>query len=149
MITPMEIQNKKFDKAVMGYDKEDVNDFISFLSEDYETLYKQSIENEQKIKKLQEQVETYKNMDETMKNTLIVAQSTAETMQKNAQEKAELIIKDAEAQARNIIESAKKKADEYASASLQTKHDMDIFKCKAISMLNAQIENLQKYDVND
>lgn len=134
---------------MMGYDKEDVNDFISFLSEDYETLYKQAIENEQKIKKLQEQVETYKNMDETMKNTLIVAQSTAETMQKNAAEKAELIIKDAEVEAKKIIENAKRKAEEYTSVAAKTKNDMDIFRCKAISMLNAQIENLQKYDVNE
>ena len=50
MITPMEIQNKKFDKAMMSYDKEDVNDFISFISEDYETLYKQALESDEKIK---------------------------------------------------------------------------------------------------
>ena len=89
MLTPMEIQNKKFEKAVMGYDREDVNDFMMFLSEDYEALYKQSIESEEKIRSLTQQLETYKNMDETMKNTLLVAQSTAETVQKNASEKAE------------------------------------------------------------
>ena len=149
MITPMEIQNKKFEKAFMGYDKEDVNDFISFLMEDYETLYKQSIENDEKIKGLQEQIDSYKNIDETMKNTLIVAQSTAETMQKNASEKADLIIKEAEAEARRIIDDAKKAAEKATSELEVLRHDMDIFKCKAISMLNAQIENMKRYDVND
>ena len=149
MITPLEIHNKKFEKAFMGYDKEDVNDFISFLMEDYETLYKQSIENEEKIKGLQDQIDSYKNIDETMKNTLIVAQSTAETIQKNATEKAELIVKEAEAEARRIIEDAKKAAEKTTSELEHLRHDMDIFKCKAISMLNAQIENMKRYDVND
>lgn len=149
MLTPMEIQNKKFEKAVMGYDREDVNDFMMFLSEDYEALYKQSIESEEKIRSLTQQLETYKNMDETMKNTLLVAQSTAETVQKNASEKAELIIKEAEAQAKQILENAKKEAQKCEGELARIRHDMDIFKCKAISMLNAQIDGLKKYEVTD
>lgn len=151
MLTPMEIQNKKFEKAVMGgYNKEDVNDFISFILEDYEALYKQSIEYEEKIKGLNSQIESYKNMDETMKNTLIVAQGAAETVQKNAIEKADLIVREAKEQAQKIIEDAKKDSQDAISELSKIKHEMDIFKCQAISMLNAQIENLKKYEsLND
>ncbi|MBQ8526272.1 MAG: DivIVA domain-containing protein [Clostridia bacterium] len=149
MLTPMEIQNKKFEKAVMGYDKNDVNDFMLFVSEDYETLYKQSMEQEEKIKGLTKQLETYKNIDETMKNTLLVAQSTAETVQKNATEKAELIIREAEAEAKRILENAKKETEKSKLELEQIRHDMDIFRCKAISMLNAQMENMKNFSIND
>ena len=147
MLTPMEIQNKKFEKAMMGYDKEDVNDFISFISEDYETLYKQALESDEKIKSLQSQLETYKNMDETMKNTLLVAQSTAETLQKNATEKADIIIAEAQAEAKKIIDNAKKDAEKATAELERVRHEMDIFKCKAISMLNAQIDSMKKYEI--
>lgn len=149
MLTPMEIQNKKFDKAMMGYDKNDVNDFIQFLSEDYEALYKQVNEQDEKLKALTKEIETYKNIDETMKNTLLVAQSTAETVQKNAAEKSELIIREAEAEAKRIIGSAKKEAEKYLMESERIRHDIDIFACKTISMLNAQIENLKKFGTNE
>lgn len=42
MITPLEIENKKFSKKTLnGYDPEEVDDFLDELTKDYESLYKQ------------------------------------------------------------------------------------------------------------
>jgi cell division initiation protein len=149
MITPMEIQTKKFDKAVMGYNKEDVDDFISFILEDYEHLYKQAIEMEEKISGMKEQLETYRNMEETMKNSLLIAQTTAENVQKNAQDKADNILKEANDEARRIVETAKKDVEKTTQELAMLQHNMDIYKCQAISMLNAQIENLKKFETGN
>ena len=149
MITPMEIQTKKFDKSVMGgYNKQDVDDFMEYILEDYEQLYKQSLCAEQEIKALKEQLETYKAMEDTMKNSLIVAQQTAENLQKTATEKADVIVKEAQAQAKDIIDSANKNIEKSQSELSKMQHTMDIYKCQAISMLNAQIENLQKFETD-
>ena len=79
MITPMEIQTKKFEKAVMGgYNKQDVDDYMEYILEDYEALYKQSLSADKEIKALREQIEAYKSMEETMKNSILVAQQAAE-----------------------------------------------------------------------
>ena len=41
MITPLEIENKKFSKKTLnGYDPEEVDDFLDELTKDYESLYK-------------------------------------------------------------------------------------------------------------
>ncbi len=146
MITPMEIQTKRFDKGVMGYNKEDVDDFMAYILEDYEALYKQALSSEQEIKALKEQIETYKSIEDAMNHSLIVAQQTAENLQKNAQEKADLIVKEAQAQAKEITENANKSIESAQSELAKMQHTMDIYKCQAISMLNAQIENLQKFD---
>ena len=142
----MEIQTKKFDKGVMGYNKEDVDDFMAYILEDYEALYKQALSSEQEIKALKEQIETYKSIEDAMNHSLIVAQQTAENLQKNAQEKADLIIKEAQAQAKEITDNANKSIESAHSELSKMQHTMDIYKCQAISMLNAQIENLQKFD---
>ena len=149
MITPMEIQTKKFDKAVMGYNKDDVDDFISYILEDYEKLYKQAMESDEKISSLNSQLETYRSMEETMKNSLLIAQSTAENVQKNAREKADIIVKDAENEAKQIVEKAKADIEKATAEYTQLRHDMDIYKCQAISMLNAQIENLKKLETGN
>ena len=146
MITPMEIQTKKFEKAVMGYNKEDVDDFISFILEDYEHLYKQVIEMEEKIAGMREQLDTYHNMEETMKNSLIMAQTTADNVQKNAQEKAENILKEANDEARRIVENSRKDVEKTTQELAMLRHEMDIYKCQAISMLNAQIENIKRFE---
>ena len=41
MITPLDIENKKFSKQMMnGYSVEDVDDFLDDLSVDYSKMYK-------------------------------------------------------------------------------------------------------------
>ena len=50
MITPLEIENKKFSKQMMnGYSVEEVDDFLDELTACYEKLYKESNENQDKI----------------------------------------------------------------------------------------------------
>lgn len=146
MMTPMDIQTKQFDKAMMGYNKDDVESFLDCIAECYEDLYNQAKTNEREIESLTEKLETYKNIEESINQSLIVAQQTAETVQKNAQERADLIIKEAEIRAKEITENAEKSIVEAQNALAKMQHAMDIYKCQAISMLNAQIENLQKFE---
>ena len=55
MITPLEIENKKFSKQMMsGYSVEEVDDFLDELTACYEKLYKESNENQDKIAELNE-----------------------------------------------------------------------------------------------
>ena len=53
MITPLEIENKKFSKQMMnGYSVEEVDDFLDELTACYEKLYKESSEHQEKIDEL-------------------------------------------------------------------------------------------------
>lgn len=147
MITPMEIQTKKFEKSVMGgYNKQDVDDYMEYILEDYETLYKQSLSADKEIKALREQIESFKSMEETLKNSIMIAQQTAESVEANAKERADIIIKEAEAKAREITENANKSIEQSVKDLAQMQRTMDVYKCQAISMLNAQIESLQKFE---
>ncbi len=146
MMTPMEIQTKQFDKAMMGYNKEDVDSFLDCITECYEALYNQAKDSERQIEALNEKLEFYKNIEDAMNQSLIAAQQTAETLQKSAEEKADLIVREAELKAKEITENANKSIAEAQSALAKMQHTMDIYKCQAISMLNAQIENLQKFE---
>ena len=50
MITPLEIENKRFSKKNFnGYDPDEVDDFLDDLTKDYETLYKSFNESQTKI----------------------------------------------------------------------------------------------------
>ena len=147
MLTPMEIQVKQFEKSVMGgYNKQDVDEYMSYILADYEHLYKQVSILEDKLSAMDKQLESYKNIEETMKNSLLIAQSTAESVQRNASEKADLIVREAEDRAKEIIANANKSVEKATADLASVKHAMDIYKCQAISMLNAQIENLKKFE---
>ena len=79
MITPLDIENKKFSKQMMnGYNVEEVDDFLDDLTVEYSKNYKEIPELKSKVEELTKSLEHYKNIESTLQNTLIMAQSTAE-----------------------------------------------------------------------
>ena len=58
MLTPLDIENKKFSKQMMdGYSVEEVDDFLDELTADYEKIYKKVAEAKNNIEDLQESME--------------------------------------------------------------------------------------------
>lgn len=105
MITPLDIENKKFAKQMMnGYNVDEVDDFLDELTLDYGKLYKENAELKAQREELDSNVGKYKNIENTIQNTLIMAQKTADEVQEVAKKQAEQIVKDAEFQAKNSVE---------------------------------------------
>ena len=75
MITPLDIENKKFSKQMMnGYNVEEVDDFLDDLTVEYSKNYKEIPELKSKVEELTKSLEHYKNIESTLQNTLIMAQ---------------------------------------------------------------------------
>ena len=130
MITPLEIENKKFSKQMMnGYSVEEVDDFLDELTACYEKLYKESNENQDKIAELNGKLEHYKQIEGTLNNTLIMAQSTAEDIKNVAKQQADQIIKDAESDAKQSLASLEQQI-------LLKKKDFDYSKVHKIHLLH-------------
>ena len=105
MITPLDIENKKFSKrALNGYSTEEVDDFLDELTIAYEKLYKESSENKQMIDNLNNELNKYKQMESTLQNTLLMAQSAADEIKNEAKKQADTMVSEAEAAANNEIQ---------------------------------------------
>ena len=79
MITPLDIENKKFGKQMMnGYSVEEVDDFLDDLTVDYSKNYKEISELRSKVDELNASLTHYKTIETTLQNTLLMAQETAE-----------------------------------------------------------------------
>jgi len=147
MITPMDLRTKTFKKAAVGgYDKKEVDEYMEVLTEDYEKIYKQSVETSDKINTLTKLVDSYKAMEDTMKNSIIVAQSTAEELQRTSQEKADLIIDEAKLKAKEIIDEANEEVNKIRNQLSEIKTAMELYKTSAKSMLSAQLDVLDKFE---
>lgn len=144
MITPLDIQTKTFSNAPLGYKKQEVDAFKDELLKDYETLYKASKEAEDKIKGLNKLLDSYKEMEETMKNTLIVAQSSAEQLSASAKSEADAIIAQANQKSHEIIAKANEKLNNITADFEAMKKNISLFVMRAKSEFQLQIENLDK-----
>jgi len=145
MLTPLDIQNKEFKKGVRGYKETEVDGFLDEIIVDYEKLYKENIELKDKITLLNDQLKHYNRLEETLQNTLVVAQSTAEEVNLNSRKKAELIIKEAEDNSRRIIEDAHNESLRIQREYENTKKDVIVFKTRFKTLLQSQLETVDSH----
>ena len=144
MITPLDIENKKFSKrAINGYNTEEVDDFLDELTIAYEKIYKEASDSKQTIEGLNAELEKYKSMETTLQNTLVMAQTTAEDVKNVAKQQADVIISEAQAAAKEeaskLDSEIKLKQKELEDLQKQ----FDIYKAKMESLLISQLELLK------
>lgn len=147
MITPLDIENKKFGKQMMnGYNVDEVDEFLDQLTADYEKLYKENAELKRNADELNIDMGKYKNIENTLQNTLILAQNAAEDVKNNAKQQADQIIKEAELLAKSRVEELSNLITIKEKELVNLKKDVDVYKAKIESLLIAQLELLK--DVN-
>lgn len=142
MITPMDIHNKEFEKGFRGYDTDAVDAFLSELVHDYEVLYRDNREMTDKIEQLEKRLAQYEQMEETMNNTLVLAQETGESVKSAARKEADLIIQEADQQRKQILEDAERSLREGQEQYAVMRNEIAVFKAKMESILTSQLQLL-------
>ena len=147
MITPLDIDNKKFAKQMVnGYNVEEVDDFLDELTIDYSKNYKEVTELRAKVEELNNSLVQYKTIESTLQNTLVMAQSTAEEVKNVAKQKADQIVEEAKANAQKQVDELNNEIIQKQKELDDVKKQFDIYKAKMESLLISQLELLK--DVN-
>lgn len=90
-ITPVDIQHKSFKKALQGYERAEVDKFLDEIIETLEDEAQQRAALEADIADLKERVSHFKAIEESLQNTLVLAQRTADEVKASAHKEADLI----------------------------------------------------------
>lgn len=144
MLTPLELQKIEFKKKLGGYAKNDVDEIFAVIAGDYESIYKENIKLRDKLEVLEDLVNKYKSMEDTMRDTLVVAQKAADDLNKSAVQKSEAIIKKAEGDAEFIKESARVTSREIAKEKEKLVNDLYTYSVQINSILDAQKQLVEK-----
>lgn len=148
MLTPLDIENKKFSKQMMnGYNVAEVDDFLDELTADYEKLYKENADLKEKLDVANNNLTQYKSIEATLQNTLVMAQSTAENVKSVAKQQADQLIKEAEAEAKRTVMDLEQEILMKQKELENTKKQFDIYKAKMESLLISQLELLKEINV--
>ena len=145
MLTPLEIENKKFSKQMVnGYNVEEVDEFLDLLTADYERMYKENTESRERIEQLNEDLAHYKTIENTLQSTLLMAQSTAEEVKNVAKQQAEQIVNDAQINATKEVSRLEQEIAMKKRELEDTQKQFDIYKAKMESLLISQLEMLKE-----
>ena len=144
MITPLDIENKRFSKQMVnGYSVEEVDDFLDELSIDYEKIYKQVGEATKKASDMEEELKKYKNIENTLQNTLVMAQTTADEIKELAKQQADQIVKEAQGTAKQEVIEIEQSIVTKRKELEDLEKQIDVYKAKMESLLISQLELLK------
>lgn len=139
MITPVEIQSKAF-KSGIGYDKKDVDTFITEILESYEELYRSNVEMKDKINMLNEGLQHYKNIEASLQKALVLAEKTSEETIRTAELKAQTIEMEAVNKAKEHTADAKRELERVHSQTVTLVQQYTKYKTQFTQFLNAQMD---------
>ena len=142
--TPNDLQNITFKKSFTGYSEDMVNDVLDKVIEDYSAYIRENVELKDKLALLNDGLQHYKTIEESLQNTLLVAQQTGEDIKKNAYEKADNIIKEAEIRAQKILNDANQEVIKVKFEYEDSRKKLHIFKSKCELLLMSQMELLKQ-----
>ncbi|MDQ6824315.1 MAG: DivIVA domain-containing protein [Candidatus Eremiobacteraeota bacterium] len=142
-ITPVDIQHKEFKKAIQGYAREDVDQFLDEVIETLEAGIEERTRLETQVSELQEKVSHFKAMEDSLRSTLVLAQRTADELKASAHKEVDLIKQHAKMDVDKELQSVKQQISE-AKADLQrvldkaaaARHDLRNFLSRQLELID-------------
>jgi cell division initiation protein len=149
LLTPLDIHNKEFKRGFRGYDIDEVDEFLDEVIKDFESLYKENLELKEEIRKQKEHLSRYKETEDALQNTMLLAQKMLEESKKNAEKEAELVLWEARKKAEQIVSGAHDQVTENIRKVEQLKAFEKQLKTRLKSFLAAQLEMLESSDFDE
>lgn len=117
-LTPVDIQHKEFKKAIQGYAREEVDQFLDDVIETLEAEIDERTRLEGQVAELSEKVSHFKAMEDSLRSTLVLAQRTADELKASAHKEVDIVKQRAKIEIEDELRTVKAHIAE-AKAELQ------------------------------
>ncbi len=147
-ITPIDIQHKTFKKALQGYERAEVDQFLDEVIETLEDDAQHQAALQAEIHDLKERISHFKAMEESLQNTLVLAQRTADEVKASAHKEADLIKQQARISAEKDIQSYTDSASEARRDNQRAVESAERAKSELRGLLMTHLALLEKAPQN-
>lgn len=106
-IAPIDIAHKTFGRKMMGYDHDDVTDFLRNVADEFEAVIRERNNLRESLREKEITIAELKERDELLKNTITTATKMSGKIQADAEREARLILNDAQQRAEAMTRDAR------------------------------------------
>jgi cell division initiation protein len=111
-VTPVDMRMARFGTAMRGFAKVEVTAFLEEAATDYESALRENERLRQQIAGLEAAIAQYRELEGSLKTTLMSAQKVADDVRENAQQEAARLVREAEGQAELVMEKAQARVED-------------------------------------
>lgn len=137
---------KKFDTVFRGYDKLQVQAFLDDVIKNYEMLLEKSKKTEEENRRLVDQIEYYKKIEDTMNRAIYNAENVGDQIKSSARKEAEVLVTEARHNANRIINDALLKAEKAQNHADQLKRNTNMLKRRLKQIIENQLLVIEEID---
>jgi cell division initiation protein len=105
-ITPLDLRQARFGSAMRGFNKAEVAAFLLETADDYEHVLRENERLRQDVVRLEASLTQFRDIEGSLKNTLVGSQKVADDMRENAKQEAARLVREAESRAAALTEKA-------------------------------------------
>ncbi|MCW2923829.1 MAG: hypothetical protein JWM98_1233 [Thermoleophilia bacterium] len=105
-LSPFEVERREFGKSALGYRTRDVDHFIDEVQRSLRDLWQERSDTREENERLKERLTRFEQIEDQLKNTLLLAQDSAEKAHEQARRESELIMREASQKSRDIVHLA-------------------------------------------
>lgn len=134
MVTPIEIRQHTFKKAFQGYNKDEVQNYLTNLSSEWERMIEDNKRFKIELEKTTAALDNLRQVESALHRTLLQAEETSKSTVENAKTTADLRIQEAEATAKEMLRNA---IEERSRVEMQTN--------ELVSRRNEILQQLKSY----
>ena len=152
MITPLDIQNKEFSKAVRGYREEEVDEFLDQLTKDLEQVLAERdalllVKDEltAQLSEANSRLGIYQQQEGAVLNTLEAAKALMNDISASAEKRAQILVKNAELDAQNIRRQAQESLGVLKDEETRLIQRVSNFKARYKSLLEGELEKFDDF----
>ena len=139
MITPLEIENKEFSKAMRGYNAEEVDAFLDQIILDLQQLLAEKEKLETEVEELKKDINQYKRSETSVLNTL---ESAMNDISESAEKRAEIIVRNAQMDAETIQREAKESVSRLTEEGDRLREKVRSFRGKYRRLIEEELSRL-------
>lgn len=148
-LTPLDIHHKEFRNSLRGYSVEEVDKFLDEVADEFERLFKENIDLSERLETARDQIREFEAQKETLHNTLVAAQRSAEDITSRAKGEAAVVLRDAEMKAKEIIHNALTQKQTVSAELVRIKKAEEEFRAAFKQMLESHLKGIAPLPLAD
>jgi len=148
-LTPNDLRNQVFGRKMRGYDPVEVAAILEEAATQWENLLAEHMHVSEKCSALEVQIKRYAELEQTLRDTLVLARKAAEDETETAKKQAEIILERARLHADNIIKQAQARTERYRQQVEQLRAARNRLKADLEGLLHSYTKQIAALDTSD
>ena len=111
-VTPLDLRQAKFNAGLRGFDRSEVTTFLLEAADGYDQALRENERLRHDVLRLEASISQYRELENSLKSTLMTAQRVADEMRESAAQEAARIVREAEGRAELLLQKAEARQED-------------------------------------